>query len=425
MKRTTLTLLSLCLALALAAEPVGREAALFTAKAYLTAKGKSINATQSPVSSPRKAASASASDDAYYYVFNAGNDGGYVIVSGDDRTEPILGYVEQGNFDPENIPENMRSWLQGYADQIKYIVDNNLDPSSPLLKKRNKVRGTKHSVPELLTTRWNQGQPYNITCPKYYKGDGSQDYPATGCTATAMAQVMNFYKYPEKTKTVIPALTNSYTLDDGTTKTSTAKAVPRGTPIDWENMRDTYSWNVEANANAQDTAVANLMLYCGQSVNMGWGASSGANFSAEAYTKYFGFDDQAHWVNRSDYDIDDWTDMLYEELEGGDIRNVMHFNPAIAPVKIGILPLSKKLGEGAENIYEELSKYYNCEFDDRGAIGKRYRRQDEIGTPYCVTFDFDSETDKSVTIRDRDSMEQERVAIAELKDYFRDKFEFI
>ncbi len=114
-----------------------------------------------------------------------------------------------------------------------------------------------------------------------------------------------------------------------------------------------------------------------------------------------------------------------EELEGGDIRNVMHFHPAIAPVKIGVLPLSKKLGEGAEKIYDELSKYYNCEFDDRGAIGKRYRRQDEIGTPYCITYDFDSETDNSVTIRDRDTMSQERVKIADLKDYFRDKFEFI
>ena len=114
-----------------------------------------------------------------------------------------------------------------------------------------------------------------------------------------------------------------------------------------------------------------------------------------------------------------------EELEGGDIRNVMHFHPALAPVKIGVLPLSKKLNEGAEKIFDELSGYYNCEFDDRGAIGKRYRRQDEIGTPYCITYDFDSETDHAVTVRDRDSMSQERIAIAELKDYFRDKFEFV
>ena len=114
-----------------------------------------------------------------------------------------------------------------------------------------------------------------------------------------------------------------------------------------------------------------------------------------------------------------------EELEGGDIRNVMHFHPALAPVKIGVFPLSKKLNEGAEKIYDELSKYWNCEFDDRGAIGKRYRRQDEIGTPYCITYDFDSETDDSVTVRDRDSMAQERVKIADLKDYFRDKFIFV
>ena len=113
-----------------------------------------------------------------------------------------------------------------------------------------------------------------------------------------------------------------------------------------------------------------------------------------------------------------------EELEGGDVRTVLRFHPALAPVKIGVLPLSKKLAEGAEKIYDLLSKQYNCEYDDRGAIGKRYRRQDEIGTPYCITYDFDSENDNAVTIRDRDSMQQERVPIAGLSDYFSDKFTF-
>ena len=113
-----------------------------------------------------------------------------------------------------------------------------------------------------------------------------------------------------------------------------------------------------------------------------------------------------------------------ETLEGGDIRTVLHFHPALAPVKIGILPLSKKLNEGALKISEELSKYYNVEFDDRGNIGKRYRRQDEIGTPFCITYDFDSENDNAVTVRDRDSMEQVRIPIAELKAYFEDKFRF-
>ncbi|MCI8339631.1 MAG: glycine--tRNA ligase [Lachnospiraceae bacterium] len=110
--------------------------------------------------------------------------------------------------------------------------------------------------------------------------------------------------------------------------------------------------------------------------------------------------------------------------EKPDIRTVMHFHPALAPVKIGVLPLSKKLSEQAEEVYAELCKEYNCEFDDRGNIGKRYRRQDEIGTPYCVTFDFDSVEDGAVTVRDRDTMEQERVKIADLKEYFRGKFDF-
>ena len=113
-----------------------------------------------------------------------------------------------------------------------------------------------------------------------------------------------------------------------------------------------------------------------------------------------------------------------EELEGGDVRTVLHFHPALAPIKVGVLPLSKKLNEGAEKIYAELSKYYMCEFDDRGNIGKRYRRQDEIGTPYCVTYDFESENDGCVTVRDRDTMEQERVKIEDLKAYFEKKFEF-
>ncbi len=113
-----------------------------------------------------------------------------------------------------------------------------------------------------------------------------------------------------------------------------------------------------------------------------------------------------------------------EELEGGDMRTVLRFHPALAPVKIGVLPLSKKLAGPAQAIYDDLCREYNCEYDDRGAIGRRYRRQDEIGTPFCVTYDFDSEEDKAVTVRDRDSMEQVRVPIEGLKDYFIDKFSF-
>ncbi|MEG2060136.1 MAG: glycine--tRNA ligase [Lachnospiraceae bacterium] len=113
-----------------------------------------------------------------------------------------------------------------------------------------------------------------------------------------------------------------------------------------------------------------------------------------------------------------------EELEGGEMRTVLRFHPALAPVKIGVLPLSKKLNEGAQKVFAQLSKKYNCEFDDRGNIGKRYRRLDEIGTPYCITYDFDSEEDLAVTVRDRDSMQQERVKIQDLDAFFADKFLF-
>ena len=107
-----------------------------------------------------------------------------------------------------------------------------------------------------------------------------------------------------------------------------------------------------------------------------------------------------------------------------DVRTVMRFHPALAPVKIAVLPLSKKLSEPAEKIYADLCKNWNCDYDDRGNIGKRYRRQDEVGTPYCITYDFDSENDGCVTIRERDTMEQVRVPIEGLAEYFRDKFTF-
>lgn len=113
-----------------------------------------------------------------------------------------------------------------------------------------------------------------------------------------------------------------------------------------------------------------------------------------------------------------------EELENGETRTVLRFHPALAPVKIGILPLSAKLTEKAEAIFDLLSPHYNVELDDRQSIGKRYRRQDEIGTPYCITYDFDSENDQCVTIRERDSMKQTRLPIAELEAFFADKFRF-
>ena len=102
----------------------------------------------------------------------------------------------------------------------------------------------------------------------------------------------------------------------------------------------------------------------------------------------------------------------------------MHFHPALAPFKAAILPLSKKLSDKALEVYGELSKYFNVDFDEAGSIGKRYRRQDEIGTPYCITIDFDTLEDGAVTVRDRDSMEQERIKISDLQSYIAKSLEF-
>ena len=113
-----------------------------------------------------------------------------------------------------------------------------------------------------------------------------------------------------------------------------------------------------------------------------------------------------------------------ETDEKGDVRTVMHFHPALAPFKAAVLPLSKKLSEKATEIYSELSKDFMIDFDDAGSIGKRYRRQDEIGTPVCITYDFDSVEDNCVTVRDRDTMEQKRIPIAELKAYIAEAVKF-
>ena len=107
-----------------------------------------------------------------------------------------------------------------------------------------------------------------------------------------------------------------------------------------------------------------------------------------------------------------------------DVRTVLRFHPALAPIKAAVLPLSKKLSDKAMEIYDTLAKHFPVDFDDAGSIGKRYRREDEVGTPFCITYDFDSETDGCVTVRDRDTMEQERIKIEDLVAYIEAKMEF-
>ena len=113
-----------------------------------------------------------------------------------------------------------------------------------------------------------------------------------------------------------------------------------------------------------------------------------------------------------------------EALEDGTSRTIMHLHPALAPIKAAVLPLSKKLSEKATELFEDLSKYFAVDYDEAGAIGKRYRRQDEIGTPFCITYDFDTENDNCVTVRERDTMSQVRIPLADVKAYIEERIAF-
>ena len=113
-----------------------------------------------------------------------------------------------------------------------------------------------------------------------------------------------------------------------------------------------------------------------------------------------------------------------EKVDENDTRVVLHLHPVLAPYKVAVLPLSKKLTEQAQQVHRKLSKYFMCDYDESGSIGKRYRREDEIGTPYCVTIDFDTPNDETVTIRDRDTMEQIRLKIEEVPAWVQKKLEY-
>ena len=239
------------------------------------------------------------------YVFNVKDEGGYVIVSNDDRTIPVLGFSENGKFDANNMPDNMKAWLQGYADEIAWLKQNNITTTGPK-KVRSKVGShSTTAVAPLCTSTWYQDAPYNNQCPTYNSWSGS-GRSATGCVATAMAQVMYYHKWPETTTKAIPGyITYSYSMNLSSLPVTT---------FDWANMIDDYSGSYTT---AQGTAVATLMKYCGYSVQMDYGPESGAYTEdvATALIKYFDYNaNTTQFVNRSSYTYANWTDLIYHEV---------------------------------------------------------------------------------------------------------------
>lgn len=307
------------------AGPVDQETAKRKALDFAAAKmgskvQRALKATDCGVHKASKRASATRD---YLHVFNI-DGGGYIIVSGDDRTEEILGYSITGTFDANNIPDNMRAFLQEYADGIQALDDDQVTSATPNKVKhgyqsmRAPSRAARTSVSPLMATLWDQGSPYDQYCPEY-QGNKA----ATGCVATALAQVMGYHRWPNATTTKIPAFTTE-------TRGLSLSAIPAGTAIDWSNIKNYYgwynkdgNWKEETYNTTQASAVAKLMQLCGYSVQMDYYCDdlgqSGAVASncIAALVKYFDYEESTcKWIKRENYSYTDWQDMIYAELKG-------------------------------------------------------------------------------------------------------------
>ncbi len=323
--RKILLLTTLFFSVLMMAGPVDQEAAKQKALDFAAAKmgvrtQRTMKATDCGVYKASNRVSAARD---YLHVFNI-DGGGYIIVSGDDRTEEILGYSTTGTFDANNIPENMRAFLQEYADGIQALDDDQVTSATPNKVKhgyqsmRAPSRAARTSVSPLMATLWDQGSPYDQYCPEY-----KENKAATGCVATAMAQVMGYHRWPNATTTKIPAFTTE-------TRELFLSAIPAGTAIDWSNIKNYYgwynkdgNWKEETYNTTQASAVAKLMQLCGYSVQMDYYCDdlgqSGAVASncIAALVKYFDYEESTcKWIKRENYSYTDWQDMIYAELKG-------------------------------------------------------------------------------------------------------------
>lgn len=251
-----------------------------------------------------------------YYVFPNANSKGFTIVSGDDRLPEIVGYSSQGSYDENNLPEGFVSFMKAYQNLYNKVnlgdaeALKNLAEIKAWRNKKNASAETSSAVAPLLgNIEWDQTSPYNNMCPRY----DSVHVAATGCVATAMAQVMAYYKYPKQLKADIPGYVNRW------------NGIPMEIPTitreegvyDWDNMLPKY--NKEANATQQQKdAVAKLMYHCGAAVQMNYGPESAAAVSATKLAKYFGYDaDLMMDLNRSSFSLDKWMQIIDTELAAG------------------------------------------------------------------------------------------------------------
>lgn len=258
-----------------------------------------------------------------FYVLSAENHG-YVIVAGDDRVIPILGYADEGVFDPNNIPPNMQKWFEGYKAEIRYVIENNIAASPEIQADWKALQSGMNlksqtftsSVAPLIATKWDQSPYYNDQCPF---DNSKSERTVTGCVATAMAQVMKYWNYPK---------TGSGFHSYNHTTYGTLSANFGSTTYDWANMPNQLT---SASSTAQKNAVATLMYHCGVSVDMNYGLAATGGSSAYvissaspdticteyALKTYFGYKNTLQGIKKANYTISNWMNLLKTELDSG------------------------------------------------------------------------------------------------------------
>ena len=229
-----------------------------------------------------------------FYAFNVGEKNGFVLVSADDRTPAILGYADKGSLDPKEMPENLRWWLDEYEKQLSMLDKYELATTTT---------AARDSIGPLVKSLWNQATPYWTLCPLDPK-TGKICY--TGCEATALAQIINYHQYPQKTLMTIPAYTTA------TRKILIPEVAP--TEIDWANMANDYT---EVTTTEQQQAVATLMYLCGTALSMDYTSSGSGAYGKDAplaLKSIFGYDEGMRYAFREEYVADDWNNLIYAEL---------------------------------------------------------------------------------------------------------------
>ena len=321
--RLLITMLALVASMAfiVSAAPLSREQAQQEAAAFVMQKHKSAPSLKMAARAPRQPKSV-ATGDAAYYIFNIGDNRGFVIVSGDDRTNPILGYSDEGYFDADKAPANLKAWLNEYALQISQLDE--VEPAALnkalAAPKAARVVDTRNSIAPMVTTKWDQATPYWNKCPEFMSvedGDTVGELAYTGCVATSMSQVMNFHKWPKQTTKEIPSYSFSIPNGDYTYSSVEMEAQPV-TTFDWKHMRDSYNGSEDE---VYTDAVATLMLYAGCAVKSQYGTSATGAYTDDiptGFTEYFGYDASTIQIKfRADFSQEDWDNMVYAELAEG------------------------------------------------------------------------------------------------------------